>query len=559
MKYVLLASLFFSTLLAAQPPGYTTFKEITVSNKLVSGREPLVNYPLLIHLEDATLRTVDQGGNMESANGYDVVFTAADGATVLSHQMVEYDGTAGRWVGYVNVPALDNKRDTRLIVYYGNHRITTDPSTPDTWGTDYLGVYGFEGNTLDVSNAGTHLTDFRTTSIDGKVGLSRGLLNPSRVLSRDADVAGGQYLKAPDNLLTGANSFTWSGWIRLHQTQTNWERIFDFGSDVNRNFFFTPSSDVGNLGETRARITNTGIPGETGPIVANATNGVEEWVHWAITIDDVANSMTIYRNGQRYGNTVTLTITPAQVEPTINNYFGRSQYDADHLIDADYDEMRMATQSRSAAWIATEYRNQNDPLTFAVAGPAQVAYQSMEAMAALSGELMSYAVEVTPQGPVAINWATSREENNASFTAERSVDGIIWETVATLQGAGTTATPSYYLIQDPNAGYGQVYYRLRQTDFDGYDVILGVRSTWIQSPQAQLSVYPNPTRNQFTVSTDRAVESPVAIYDISGTDVTSRVRPVAKGNHQETFDLAGLPSGTYIVRAGSATQVLVKL
>ena len=555
MKYLFFLLLPFSITLAAQPPGYSTLKEITVSAASVSGQAPLNDYPLLVRLEDPTLRTLAQGGNIENPNGYDVIFTAADGTTVIPHQVTQYNGATGLWLGYVKVPVLSHNTDTRIIMYYGNSAITANASSSDTWNSDYLGVYRFEGNTLDDSNAGTDLTDFRTRDFVGNVGRCRGLFNDPQVLSRDADTNNGQYMKAPDNLLVGASSFTWSGWIRLWQDRTNWERIFDFGSDVNRNFFFTPSSGNGSLGQTRVRITNTGIGGETGPSVNNSTTSLGQWVHWAITVDDATNTMTVYRNGQPYGNTVNINTLPSQVEPTINNYFGRSQYDADHLIDADYDEMRMATLNRPAGWIATEYANQNDPANFAVAGPAQMAYASM---AALPVELISFTASATPAGDVELDWSTSLEFNSESFSVEHSADGANWSTVATVAGAGTTDETTHYGTEHA-PGSGTHYYRLRQTDFDGHEEVLGVRTVQFQELEAEIAVYPNPTRGAFTVSTGPDATYRIAIYDLSGKEITDRVRRTAGSDYEQTFNLEGLPAGSYIVRGGGISQVLIKL
>ena len=554
MKTVFLALFLCSTLLSAQPAGYTMYKEITISADQVAGDQPLTGFPVLVCAEDVTLRTVAQRGNVYHADGYDIVFTAEDGTTVLSHQTTAYDRARGRWLGYVNIPSLSNSRDTRILMYYGNSSVSANSSSSDTWDDAYLGVYGFEGNTLDDSGAGNDLTDFRTTNIYGKVGRCRGLFNGNKIPSAAADEAEGQYMQAPDRLLGTVRNFTWSGWIRLWQAETNWERVFDFGSDESRNFFFTLSSGTDVLGQTRARITNSGIPGETGPIITNVTNNIGTWVHWAVTIDDAEHTMQVYRNGQQYGSTTVLNITPADVAPTINNYFGRSQYGVDHLIDADYDEMRMARVSRPAAWIAKEYANQNNPMAFASVGIAQPVPQSF---AVLPVELLSFTASVNQRATVDLEWSTSLEENSAAFTLERSRDGSTWETIHIVPGAGSTNSISNYHQEDDAPVSGTSYYRLRQTDFDGHEEVLGIREVEITS-NADLSVYPNPIHDRFTLTSSEAISYPVTIYDIRGTDVTSRIRIYGAGAEQRTVSMEGLPAGSYILRVGPRSKVIVK-
>ena len=66
-----------------------------------------------------------------------------------------------------------------------------------------------------------------------------------------------------------------------------------------------------------------------------------------------------------------------------------------------------------------------------------------------------------------IYWVTATEINNDYFTLERSIDGNVWEVIATIQGGGNTHTPSMYEFKDDSYVSGINYYRLTQTDFNG--------------------------------------------------------------------------------------------
>lgn len=78
-------------------------------------------------------------------------------------------------------------------------------------------------------------------------------------------------------------------------------------------------------------------------------------------------------------------------------------------------------------------------------------------------------------------WVTATELNNDYFTLERSVDGLNWETITTIDGLGTTSTPKFYEHKDYNYVRQVVnYYRLSQTDFNGqreYFNIIAVESS----------------------------------------------------------------------------------
>ena len=73
-----------------------------------------------------------------------------------------------------------------------------------------------------------------------------------------------------------------------------------------------------------------------------------------------------------------------------------------------------------------------------------------------------------PRGSaVELDWITASEQNSATFTVERSMDGTDYEPVLTRPGAGYSAVTLHYTDLDPWPLDGHSYYRLRQTDTDG--------------------------------------------------------------------------------------------
>ena len=65
-------------------------------------------------------------------------------------------------------------------------------------------------------------------------------------------------------------------------------------------------------------------------------------------------------------------------------------------------------------------------------------------------------------------WVTATETNNDYFTLERSIDGIEWSHVTTVNGGGTSSTPHLYEHRDYSYTKDVVnYYRLSQTDYNG--------------------------------------------------------------------------------------------
>lgn len=83
---------------------------------------------------------------------------------------------------------------------------------------------------------------------------------------------------------------------------------------------------------------------------------------------------------------------------------------------------------------------------------------------------------------VCLNWIVASQINNNYFTIYKSKDGYEWEDVVDIGGHGTTNITMSYKWVDNYVEYGVVYYKLRQTDYDGeYEEFLPIAVT-IQDP-----------------------------------------------------------------------------
>ncbi|HTA82829.1 MAG TPA: T9SS type A sorting domain-containing protein, partial [Bacteroidia bacterium] len=86
-------------------------------------------------------------------------------------------------------------------------------------------------------------------------------------------------------------------------------------------------------------------------------------------------------------------------------------------------------------------------------------------------ELVSFTVECNNYVAM-LKWTTATETNNDYFTLERTQDGINYEAIATVKGAGNSSTPLNYTAIDESPLAGISYYRISQTDFDGIETHL---------------------------------------------------------------------------------------
>jgi hypothetical protein len=81
-------------------------------------------------------------------------------------------------------------------------------------------------------------------------------------------------------------------------------------------------------------------------------------------------------------------------------------------------------------------------------------------------ELISFE-GITKNGYNHLFWKTASESNNDYFTIEKTQDGINYNTVININGAGNSNTTLSYDYIDYNVDNTINYYRLKQTDYDG--------------------------------------------------------------------------------------------
>jgi fibronectin type 3 domain-containing protein len=155
-----------------------------------------------------------------------------------------------------------------------------------------------------------------------------------------------QYVTLPAGVVNGFQDFTISAWVNLHAASP-WSRIFDFGSGTTSYMFLTPAN--GATGTVRFAMTTSGSGGEQ---QINGTSALPTgaWTHVAVTVS--GNLGILYVNGVEVGRNSALTLTPASLGSTTQNWIGRSQYSADPYLNGRVDEFRIVNRALTAGQIA---------------------------------------------------------------------------------------------------------------------------------------------------------------------------------------------------------------
>lgn len=307
------------------------------------------------------MATVANGGNVENNNGFDIQFTAADGSTLLEHQIERYDPLTGEYQAWVKIPSLSTSANTVIRMYYSNAAIVSDPSTDNVWDANFAAVYHLTDDFLDKTNNNNDLANNGTANNgSGQVAKSRffGLFDN---------------LEAPNNAsITIAGDITISTWVDINTIQAGSadNLLVSFGGTVdvsNQNqlyflnirddnrlqLFWEQGAGVDELAVSTNAIT---IPA-SGYTMISATRNI------------ATNEVTFYQDG------LPLDISPATYtfDPTggslgllrigSDNQFPSSDF------DGRQDEVRISNIVRSADWMLTDFNTINDPSTFYTKGP----------------------------------------------------------------------------------------------------------------------------------------------------------------------------------------------
>jgi hypothetical protein len=154
-------------------------------------------------------------------------------------------------------------------------------------------------------------------------------------------------------------------------------------------------------------------------------------------------------------------------------------------------------------------------------------------------QLTRFAANAKTSG-IALDWATASEKNSAYFEVQRSGNGELFETIATVQAQGNSSSTRTYASLDRTPLAGLAYYRLRQVDTDG-KVSLSpvVTATWNGITKVEL--YPNPSNGTVYV---KGIAGSVE-YRVLNNQGQALLKGATTGN--TGVDVKALPAGSYLL------------
>lgn len=171
-------------------------------------------------------------------------------------------------------------------------------------------------------------------------------------------------------------------------------------------------------------------------------------------------------------------------------------------------------------------------------------------------ELLNFDVS-QENNQVNLNWSTASERDNDYFTIERTTDGINYEKIGEIKGAGTSSSQNDYQFTDYNPIKGISYYRLSQTDYNGQIEIFEPKSVELKEKNNISIVYPNPTTNSKininVFKTDHEVT--LNVYNFIGQLEYSTIINATNGNVISEIELSEI-GNTFIIEVIEGTDAV---
>jgi RHS repeat-associated protein len=386
--------------------GYGYQRAIVIDHTKVSNSDQS-NFPILINTIDPLFATVGNGGHVNSANGYDILFsTDPNGLTKLDHELEQYNPATGQVVAWVRIPTLSHSVDTTLYVFYGNPNITEPQQNPEgVWDLGYQAVYHFANG---ASGIATDSTGNANNGTANNVSPTSGEIDGAAIFdggSSFIQVPTAAFPAYPSNSSTSAYPLSFGAWFKttsggviLGQTDGTQP-----GGGPNG---WAPALYVDTAGSLRASMFYHGNVSEQ--IVTTTSYNDNKW-HYAV--DTYSNGTEkLYVDGKNAGSQPGVSDVPNGAPYAY--FLGTGQTNAwpasgggwDYF-GGNLDEVRVSNNVRSSDWVATEFNNQSSPATFYSFQPESPL--GVVPFAATLYALQSQQFTATGACTSAVNWSLS--------------------------------------------------------------------------------------------------------------------------------------------------------
>jgi Concanavalin A-like lectin/glucanases superfamily/Domain of unknown function (DUF2341) len=329
--------------------GFSFTKTVTIDHTKVGtvNSTDQTNFPVAVAGTYSYLATTGNGGNVQNASGYDIVFGSDSACSSrLTFERAAYGATTGAAEFWVKIPTVSHTTNTVFYMCYGNSGITTDQSNKTAvWDSNYKAVYHFgDGTTLDLTDStsnGNNGTNHSATAGIGQVG---GAVSFNNSNTQYVD------LGTPASLQFTAG-LTLELWMNMTATLPNARPFSALTSTALNGYEFFLNGATSTL---EFQIASSNVAKVLDSSESRTPNVYYKYVG---TFD--GTTQRLYNAGLAHNSqSAALGVSSAGIN------IGRWAATASQWYQGRIDELRISTIARSADWIITEFNNEQSPSTF---------------------------------------------------------------------------------------------------------------------------------------------------------------------------------------------------
>lgn len=338
--------------------GWKFRKKITIDRTKVSGSTDLVNFPVLVNINDPNVRDNAQ------STGIDLVITDSNNH-LLDFELESYTQTTGQVVMWVRIPLLSVSRDTVIYLYYGNDNNTSLANPTGLWDSAVFRLVSHLQQ--DPSGTAPQITD----STGRYSGTSGGSMTASDSIAskigRGLDFDG-----VNDGITYPGFAYGLQGTISFLAKKTSANDnlsnrcIYDSSSAARYILYKRGTADNSHGWYLNGTLILDGV----GILVDLTMKDVDCLVHMTWDMSLSSQKEKVYKNGVLVANAnVTITAgTPTEV------YLGR-RYSNEEFYQGGMDEFRIWNVAVTVDMALTEANNQLSPETFYTVSPQETKQQ----------------------------------------------------------------------------------------------------------------------------------------------------------------------------------------
>ena len=437
---------------------YTYIRAITIDHRQVV-RTDQTDFPFLVSGTFPYLASAANGGHVQNANGYDIVFTSdAAGQNKLDHEIDSYDAVTGAAAFWVRIPLLSHTTDTTIYMWYGNSAVQlSQENKPGVWQNGYAGVWHFgssQGLSASDSTANeNNAVNYGVTPSAGEIGGA-------------GSVSSSYFQVPPSSSFEPATAVTLEAWVNPTSVRYGYPTIIALSSSSSSPCgLYWACSYAMSFGD-QSQMVPMFLVNESGG--SNSVTGsaipLGQWTHLVGTYDG-ANEI-LYANGLP---TASQAMTGNINYVTGNDLFIGSSgvYTWPGLLD----EVRISTVARSADWIATEYGNQSNSSSFMTFCPEQS-----------SGSQVLSCTQPVPVTSYTYIRAITIDHRQVVRTDQTDFPFLVSGTfpyLASAANGGHVQNANGYDIVFTSDAAGQ---NRLDHEIDSYDAVTGAAAFWVRIP-----------------------------------------------------------------------------